>query len=164
MKPDICMTVLKGFHQRVDRRLLGLTARWGNTSEWECPPVATAMKVTGLWMVGECVRRRQATIAEYIAGRPIFEICMQSERREGSSRFLCWCDQDHGQEEQGIYWKEKRIVYLIQLSRGISLVRIGKGYALIYTSWYPNPFPVEIELNNNNNLIPTNVLRVVFWE
>ena len=42
------MTVLEGFHHRVDQRLLGLTARRGDGGEWECTPVATALEVIGL--------------------------------------------------------------------------------------------------------------------
>ena len=45
---DSMMTVLEGFHHRVDQRLLGLTARRGDGGEWECTPVATALEVIGL--------------------------------------------------------------------------------------------------------------------
>ena len=57
--------------------------------------------------------------------------------------FICWLDQDHGHVEEGVEWKEKKIFYLIQLIRLSSLVGIGKGEAMIHTSWYPNYFPAE---------------------
>ena len=41
-------------------------------------------------------------------------------------------------------------MYLIQLIRGSYLVCIGKGEAMIHTSWYPNPLLWEGQLNNNN--------------
>ena len=50
----------------------------------------------------EYVRRRQATIADYIVGCPIFELCTQSKSRDGCSRFLHWWDQDYGKAEKGV--------------------------------------------------------------
>ena len=70
------MTVLEGFHHRVNWRLLGMTEIRGRNGEWEHPLVAMALVVTGLWKIQEYVGRYQALITQYIAGRPIFEICM----------------------------------------------------------------------------------------
>ena len=50
----------------------------------------------------EYVRRRKDKISEYISGRPIFELCTRDERREGSSRFLRFGYQYHGQAEEGV--------------------------------------------------------------
>ena len=44
---------------------------------------------------------RQANIAEYIANRPIFELCMGAEQIPGSSRFKKWWDKDINWEEKG---------------------------------------------------------------
>ena len=61
-----------------------------------------AMEVTGVWLMWEYIRRRQATITRYIVENPIFELCMRAERRKESSRFIRWWDQDHGQAEEGL--------------------------------------------------------------
>ena len=37
-----------------------------------------------------------------------------------------------------------------QLSRVSYLVRVGKRGTIIHISWYINPLPAEIQLNNNN--------------
>ena len=58
--------------------------------------------MTGLWTMRDYVRRRQATIAEYILGHPIFELCMRDESGEVYSWFLRWWDQDHGEAEEGV--------------------------------------------------------------
>ena len=46
------------------------------------------LEVTGLWMMREYMQRRQATIADYITGRPIYELFRKAERMEGLRRFL----------------------------------------------------------------------------
>ena len=99
---DAIMTVMEGFHHRVDRRIAGMTVRRGNDSDWELPPVATDLEVTVLWPMQENVRRRQDKIAEYIMGHSIFELCTRDERREVYSRFLHWWYQDHGQAEEEV--------------------------------------------------------------
>ena len=60
-----------------------------------------SLKGAGMWPMKEYIRRRQATIAEYIANRPIYELCTGSERMPGSSRFLRWWDQDINREGEG---------------------------------------------------------------
>ena len=57
--------------------------------------MGAALETTGIWPIIEYVRRQQATIAEYVAGRPIYELCTGAERMEGSSMLLMWCDQEH---------------------------------------------------------------------
>ena len=47
------MTVMEGFHRRVDVRLAGLTSRQGDDGEWEWRLVVTALEVTRLWNMQE---------------------------------------------------------------------------------------------------------------
>ena len=47
-------------------------------------------------IIGTKDRIQQAKIEEYVAGRPIYELCTVAEWMEGSSRFLRWLHQDHG--------------------------------------------------------------------
>ena len=43
----------------------------------------------------EYVRRRQATIEEYIAKRLIYDLCTGEERLQGTSQLMWWWYQDH---------------------------------------------------------------------
>ena len=69
--------------------------------EWEYPPLDQALERAGLWPMKEYIRRRQATIEEYIATRPIFELCT-GHNRSATSRATRWWHQDHTlmEEEQ----------------------------------------------------------------
>ena len=48
--------------------------RRGDGAEWEWDLVVTALEVTGIFPIREYSRRWQATIAEYVAGKPIYEL------------------------------------------------------------------------------------------
>ena len=51
-----------------------------------------------MWPMAEYVRRQKATIMEYIATHPIFELCTEEERMPGYSWSLIWWEQDHTRE------------------------------------------------------------------
>ena len=40
------------------------------------------------------ISRRQATIVERVVCRPIYELCMESDRIPGTSQLVGWWDQD----------------------------------------------------------------------
>jgi hypothetical protein len=88
------MRVLEGFHHKVARRISGKMARLTGTG-WYYPPIAEALDEAGLHPIREYIRRRQATIEQYVATRPIFARCQAAPWRPGSSRFTRWCQQDH---------------------------------------------------------------------
>ena len=52
------------------------------------------MEAAGLHPIRKYIRRRQATIAEKVTCRPIYEICVKVERILGTSRMVRWWDQD----------------------------------------------------------------------
>ena len=52
------------------------------------------METAGLHPIMEYIRRQQATIAEKVTCRPIYELCVEAERRLGTSRRMRWWDQD----------------------------------------------------------------------
>ena len=56
--------------------------------------MADALEIAGLCPIKECIQRQQATIVEHIYFRPIYELCMGSEKISGSSRFVRWWDQE----------------------------------------------------------------------
>ena len=93
---DAMITVLEGFHHRMARRIEGMTSRRGERVEQEWDSVDAALEATGIWSMREYMWRHQTTIAEYVTGRPTYEICTGVERMEGSISFLRWWDQEQG--------------------------------------------------------------------
>ena len=68
---DVMMTVLEGFHHRIARRIVGMGERRGDGGEWEWTLVDTVLEVSGVFLIREYVRRRQATMAKYVTWRPL---------------------------------------------------------------------------------------------
>ena len=64
------------------------------------PLVVAALEAAGLYPIQEYIRRRQANIAEQVACRPIYELCIETDRRPGTSLLMRWWDQDVVQESQ----------------------------------------------------------------
>ena len=60
---DAMVTVIEGFHNRIARRIAGMTASKGNRGEYEWASVDASLESTSLCPIREYVRRRQATIA-----------------------------------------------------------------------------------------------------
>ena len=62
--------------------------------EWEYPLVEEAMEGAGLHPIRVYIKRRHTTIAERVACRPVYELCMESEWMPGTIRLVQWWDQD----------------------------------------------------------------------
>ena len=75
MSPQIGKT-LGGFHHRVALGLKKMQPNRNGLSRWIYPPLDTAMKEVGLEEVETYVLRHQNTVAQYIATRPIMELCL----------------------------------------------------------------------------------------
>ena len=75
MVTDRMMMVLELFHHRIARQIVGMTEIKGDGWQWELDSVDTALEVTGIWPIRGYFRRWKATIAEYVAGIPIYELC-----------------------------------------------------------------------------------------
>ena len=68
------MTVIKGFHHWVARKIAGKTARYPWDGGWEWPPVEEDLDVAGIYLIKGYIQRRQATIAAPISNHPIYEL------------------------------------------------------------------------------------------
>ena len=66
---------LGGFQHRVDRQISGRQPQLLQDGSWEYPPLEEAMWEAGLQEVESYVLRRQNTVAQYIATRPILGLC-----------------------------------------------------------------------------------------
>ena len=80
------LKVLEGFHHRAARWIMGMTAKRGAGGEWEYPLVVESMDTVGIHPISVYIMRLQATIAEMVACRPIYELCTGAERMPGTSR------------------------------------------------------------------------------
>ena len=69
------------FQHRVKRWITGRQPRRRGEGSWDYPPLETVMAEAGLEDIGVCVTRRQNTVAQYIATRPILDLCEWSVRR-----------------------------------------------------------------------------------
>ena len=75
---------LDAFQGRVARRMKGRMPRRKRDGKWLYPPLAGATKEAGIVRVRTLVLRRQNTVAQFIATRPILELCEVAERRGGT--------------------------------------------------------------------------------
>ena len=56
--------------------------------------MVAALEAAGLHPIMEYIRRRQANTSKKVSFRPIYELCVEVERRPGTSRRIIWWDQD----------------------------------------------------------------------
>ena len=95
-------SALDAFQGRVARRLTGRQPRRGRNGRWFYPALAGAMKVAGVVRIRTSILRRQNTVAQFIATRPIMGLCEVTERRAGTRVPRRWW------EQTGIDWKADR--------------------------------------------------------
>jgi hypothetical protein len=75
--PDM-MGVLESFHHRTARRIAKMMP-YLRHGVWVYPDKGEAMKRAGLYSMESYVRKRQNTVAQYIATRPIYQLCCAAE-------------------------------------------------------------------------------------
>uniref|UniRef100_A0A7S0FHZ4 Uncharacterized protein n=1 Tax=Minutocellus polymorphus TaxID=265543 RepID=A0A7S0FHZ4_9STRA len=87
------LSALESLHHRVARRLAGKMPRRLPDGSWECPSLEKALEEAGLFPISEYVARRQRTVAQYIALRPIYDIAVEEGRQRGTSTSMRWWEQ-----------------------------------------------------------------------
>ena len=75
---------LDAFQDRVARRLTGSMPRRGRDGKWLYLPLEGATKEAGIVRARTSVLRRQNTVAQFVATRPILGLCEGTERGEGT--------------------------------------------------------------------------------
>ena len=83
MSPRICQT-LKVFHHRVDRCLSVMKPFRDVIGRWVYPPLEDSMAETLQEKVKAYALFRHNIIVQYIATRPILELCLTVERSPGT--------------------------------------------------------------------------------
>ena len=95
-------SALDAFQGRVARKLTGRKPRRGRDGVWFYPSLTGAMKEAGIVRIRTSILRRQNTVAQFIATRPILDLCEKESRRPGARVPRRWW------EQTGIDWKEAR--------------------------------------------------------
>ena len=90
---------LSGFLHGAAGRLTERQARIGHNGKWHYPSLVGAMREAGLTDVGKSIANRQNTVAQYIATRPLLDLCEGASAREGTRVPLRWWNQT------GIDWE-----------------------------------------------------------
>ena len=88
-----------GFLHGAARRLTGRQARRGRNGTWHYPSLEGAMQEAGLTDIGNSIANRQNTVAQYIATRPLLDLCEEAREREGTRVPIRWWNQT------GIDWE-----------------------------------------------------------
>ena len=81
------LQALSGFHNRVARRLSGRMPRFRpgpGAGTWEYPPIEEALEIAGLFTLEEYILRRRGTILAQVQQRPIYRLCQEALRLQGS--------------------------------------------------------------------------------
>ena len=75
--------LLGEFYHRATRRLMRRQPRKDQDRGWFYPPLEDAMAEADLQEVETYVSCRQNTVVQYIATRPIMDLCLAAKRRPG---------------------------------------------------------------------------------
>ena len=92
---ETAMRVLEGFHIRLAYRMAKVHKPRKNSSTcvWTYPSSVDVLNKVGLKTIREYILVRRNTIAAYIRDRPIFNLCVDAERKRGTSPRLYWWEQ-----------------------------------------------------------------------
>ena len=89
MKDRIGRT-LGRFHHRVYHHMEGMQPAWNMAGRWEYIPLGMEMTSVGLEEVETYVFCHQNTVDQYIATRPILDLCLAKEWQPGEQVSQQW--------------------------------------------------------------------------
>ena len=81
---------IDGFYQRAVWRMAGMGPKRQQGGTWVYTPIGAALAMVGLEDIGLYIARRQNTVAQYIATRPIMYICLVVELHPGMRLSRRW--------------------------------------------------------------------------
>ena len=84
---------LSGFLHGAVRRLTGRQVRREKNGDWYYPSLVGVMREAGLADIRKSIANRQNTVAQYIATRPLLDLCEGVRAREGAKVPMRWWDQ-----------------------------------------------------------------------
>ena len=71
------LRLLTSFHHRIARRISNKMPFKNRDDQWVYPPIEEALAIAGLHSLEHYIRVRQITIEQYIATRPILDLCQK---------------------------------------------------------------------------------------
>ena len=84
---------LDSFQSRVARNLTGRQSRSRKEGTWYYPSMVGAMKESGIVRILTSFLQRQNRVAQFIATRPILDLCKKANRRLGARLARQWWEQ-----------------------------------------------------------------------
>ena len=93
---------LESFMHGAVRRITGIHPRRGWDGIWYYPSLAGSMKEAGFADIHKSITNRRNMVAQYIATRPIMDLCERTTQRGGERVSWRWWDQ------KGIDWKTEK--------------------------------------------------------
>ena len=84
---------LDTFQARVARKLTGRKPRRGIDGTWYYSSLLGEMKEEEIFRIGTSILRRQNAVAQFIATRPILDLCEKANRRLGAQVAMRWWEQ-----------------------------------------------------------------------
>ena len=82
------------FQYKATCRITGRQPRRRGDRRWVYPSLKEAMREAGLEGIRKSTTRRQNTVAQYIATRPILDLCEQATQRLGERVSRRWWEQE----------------------------------------------------------------------
>ena len=90
------LKALEGFHHRVACQLTGKVGRYLPWEDrWYYPPIEEALEEAGLFPIKVYIDRRQNTLVDHVATRPLLGLCLDCDKLDGSSRAQLWWEQSN---------------------------------------------------------------------
>ena len=86
-------SALDAFKGRVARTLTGRQPRRGRYGGWFYSSLVGAMKEAGIVRIRTSILRMQNTVSQFIATRPILDLCEKAVRRPGAQVPRRWWEQ-----------------------------------------------------------------------
>ena len=77
----------EGCQHRAAWSMAGMGPRHQKYGMWVYPPIGAALEMVGLEEIGVYIARCQNMVAQYIATRPIMDLCLAAERNPGICLF-----------------------------------------------------------------------------
>ena len=83
---EVMLQKLKGFHISFLRQVTGMKGRRLGDETWRHEEAEKVLQAAGTKHIWGYINRRQATVAEWVVLRPIFEVFEKEIRYEGGGR------------------------------------------------------------------------------
>ena len=85
---------LENFHHRAVRRITGRQPQRRGDGKWTYPSLKEAIREAGFEGIWKAITRRQNTVEQYIATRPILDLCERDTQRLGARVYHRWWEQE----------------------------------------------------------------------